>query len=310
MKILVTPRSFGKTDPYAFDILRNAGLEVIVNDTGGILDRERLAELLSDCDGVVLGVDPLDASVLAKAARLKAVAKYGVGVDNIDLGECEKRGIKVSITVGANSDAVADYAFALMMAAARRVIEIDAKCRRKDWSKTNGLDIYGKTLGLLGFGAIGKCMAARAKGFCMRVLAHKRSWSSADEEAGVEKASPEEIYALADFISIHLPLTEGTRGMISREQLSAMKPGAVLINTARGGIVDENALLEALKNKTIHGAGIDAFEEEPPGNPAWYELDNVVMGSHTAASTNGATEKMGRMAAANLLRDLGLTKNN
>jgi len=310
MKILVTPRSFGKTDPYAFDILRNAGLEVIVNDTGGILDRERLAELLSDCDGVVLGVDPLDASVLAKAARLKAVAKYGVGVDNIDLGECEKRGIKVSITVGANSDAVADYAFALMMAAARRVIEIDAKCRRKDWSKTNGLDIYGKTLGLLGFGAIGKCMAARAKGFGMRVLAHKRSWSSADEEAGVEKASPEEIYALADFISIHLPLTEGTRGMISREQLSAMKPGAVLINTARGGIVDENALLEALKNKTIHGAGIDAFEEEPPGNPAWYELDNVVMGSHTAASTNGATEKMGRMAAANLLRDLGLTKNN
>ena len=304
MKILITPRSFGKADPTVFDILRNAKVEVVVNDTGGILDRDRLAELLSDCDGVVLGVDPLDASVLARAPKLKAVAKYGVGVDNIDLGECEKRGIKVSRTVGANSDAVADYAFALMLAAARRVVEIDARCRRKDWSNNNGLDVYGKTLGLIGFGAIGKRMAERAKGFGMKVLAHDVFWD--DSAAGVKKASPEEIYASADFISIHVPLTEDTRGMIGKEQLAAMKRGVVLINTARGGIVDEDALLEALKNKTIYGAGVDAFEEEPPSNPAWYELGNVVLGSHASASTNGATGNMGRMAAANLLRDLGI----
>jgi D-3-phosphoglycerate dehydrogenase len=196
----------------------------------------------------------------------------------------------------------------MMLTAARRVIEIDAKCRNKDWSKTGalGLDVNGKTLGLLGFGAVGKCMAARAKGFGMKVLAHDVIWDASAESAGVERASPDEIYAASDFISVHVPLTEETRGMIGREQLAAMKRNAVLINTARGGIVDENALLEVLKNKTIYAAGVDAFEEEPPSNPAWYELDNVVLGSHSAASTDGATEKMGRMAAANLLRDLGI----
>ncbi len=306
MKVLVTPRSFGKTDPLAFEILRKAGLEISVNDSGGILDREQLAARLADCDGVVLGVDPLDAGVLARAPKLRAVAKYGVGVDNIDLEECKRRGIRVSKTVGANSDAVADYAFALMLALARRVPQIDAMCRKKDWSKVTTLDVNGRTLGLLGIGAIGKGMVARAKGFGMKVMAHDVFWDAAyAAQAGVEKATPEEIYRAADFISIHTPLTEETRGMIGREQLEAMKRTAIIINTARGGIVDEAALLEALKNKTIYGAGIDAFEEEPPANPEWYGLDNLLMGSHSAASTTGATERMGRMAAENLVRDLG-----
>lgn len=306
MKVLVTPRSFGKTDPFAFQILRDAGFEVVVNDSGGILTREGLAERLADCDGVVLGVDPLDAGVLAQAPKLKAVAKYGVGVDNIDLEECKRRNIKVSRTVGANSDAVADYAFALMLTAARRVAEIDGMCRKGDWSKVTGLDVCGKTLGLLGLGAIGKGMVARAKGFGMRVLAHDVFWDAAyAAAAGVEQALPEQIYREADFISLHLPLTEETRGMIGAAQLEAMKPTAIVVNTARGGIIDEEALLQALKNKVIYAAGIDAFEQEPPANKEWFELPNVVLGSHSAASTNGATEKMGRMAAENLVRDLG-----
>ena len=309
MKILVTPRSFGKSDPHAFQILRDAGLEVVVNDSGGILDREALGARLADCDGVVIGVDPLDAGVLAKAPGLKAIAKYGVGVDNIDLDECKKRGIKVSRTVGANADAVADYAFALMMAVARRVPRIDAMCRRGDWSKVTGIDIYGKTLGLLGLGAIGKGMAARARGFGMRVMAYDVFWDAAyAANSGVEKATPEEIYADADFISLHVPLTNETRGMIGADQLAAMKPTAIIVNTARGGIIDEDELLAALRDKRIYGAGIDAFEEEPPANKEWFTLDNVVIGSHSAASTNGATEKMGRMAAENLVRDLGLGK--
>jgi D-3-phosphoglycerate dehydrogenase len=307
MKVLVTPRSFGKTDPGAFEILREAGLEVVVNESGGILDREALSRLLADCDGVVLGVDMLDAETLAAAPKLRAVAKYGVGVDNIALDECERRGVKVSRTVGANSDAVADYTFALLLAAARRVTEIDAQCRRKDWSKITGTDVCGKTLGLIGFGAIGKRVAARAAGFDMEVRVYDTVWDeSGSRDARARRASLEEIFTESDFISLHVPLTEETRGMIGKEQMKRMKPGVILINTARGGVIDESALLEALKNGTVRAAGIDAFEEEPPGNPEWYGLKNLVMGAHSAASTDGATKNMGRMAAMNLVRDLGI----
>lgn len=307
MKILVTPRSFGKTDPHPFELLRAAGLEIGANTSGGILDRDGMAARLADCDGVIVGVDPLDAPVLAKAPKLKAVAKYGVGVDNIDLDECKRRDIKVSRTVGANADAVADYAFALMLATARQVVTIDARCRKRDWSKLVGLDVCGKTLGLLGLGAIGRGMAKRAKGFSMRVLAHDPFWNEDfARECGVERATPEEIYAQADFISLHTPLTPETRGMIGAGQLAGMKRTAIVINTARGGIIDEKALLHALKNKIIFAAGIDAFEEEPPADPEWYSLENLVMGAHAAASTNGASENMSRMAAENLIRDLGL----
>ncbi len=305
MKVLVTPRSFGKTDPEAFAILARAGLEVAANDSGGILSADQMKERLADCDGVVLGVDPLNADVLAAAPKLRAVAKYGVGVDNIDMAACERRGIAVSRTVGANADAVADYAFTLMMALARRALVIDKLCRKRDWSKTTALDVFGKTLGILGTGAIGKAVAARAKGFSMRVLAYDVYWNESWAQAnGIERATPDLIYREADFISLHLPLTDETRGMIGQAELAAMKRTAVLVNTARGGIIAENALIEALQNNVIYGAGIDAFLEEPPADPRWYELDNLVMGSHAGASTVGATMNMGRMAANNLVRDL------
>jgi D-3-phosphoglycerate dehydrogenase len=305
MKVLVTPRSFGKTDPEAFEILARAGLDVSVNDSGGILTADQMKERLKDCDGVVLGVDPLTADVLAAAPRLRAVAKYGVGLDNIDLACCEERGIKVSRTLGANSDAVADNAFALMLAVARRTVFIDKKCRSRDWSKSTGLDMFGKTIGILGTGAVGKGVAARARGFGMRILAYDVFWNDEwAEEAGVERATLEDIYRKADFLTLHLPLTEETRGLIGAAELATMKPTAVVVNTARGGIIDEAALLAALENGTIYGAGIDAFTEEPPADARWYALDNLVMGSHASASTAGATENMGRMATANLIRDL------
>lgn len=307
MKVLVTPRSYGKTDPVVFDMLSEKGIQVARNETGGIMSREQIMEAISDCDGVILGVDPMDAQVIASAPKLRAIAKYGVGVDNIDMDAAKTRDIKVSRTVGANSEAVADYAFALMIALARKVLPIDAKCRRKDWSKLSTLDISHKTVGILGFGAIGKNVAMRCKGFSMRVLAYDVYW---DEETaqrmGVEKATPEQIYREADFISLHLPLLPETRRFIGAQEIAAMKPTAILVNTARGGLIDEDALLAALKEGRLYGAGFDAFEQEPPENPAWYALDNVILGSHCAASTAGATFQMGRMATQNIIRDLGL----
>lgn len=307
MKILVTPRSFGKNNPELFDRLRDAGLEVVRNDTGAILTEAAMKERIADCAGVILGVDPMNASVLAAAPALRAIAKYGVGLDNIDLDTAKARGIAVSRTVGANSNAVADYALALMLAVARKVVLIDGRCRQRDWGKITSIDLYGKTMGIIGLGAIGRCVARRARGFDMKVLAHDISWDDAyAAQNGIERADVDRICREADFITLHAALTPENRHMIDAARLALMKKTAILINTARGDLVDEAALLDALKEKRIYGAGLDVFASEPPAEEVWYGLDNVVMGSHCSSSTAGATETMGTMAVDNLLRDLGI----
>lgn len=304
-KILVTPRSYGKNRPELFAQLEQAGYEVVRNATGGILEREQIKALIADCVGVIIGVDPLDAEVLACAPKLRAISKYGVGVDNIDLDYCAAHGIKIARTVGANSEAVADYAMALMLAVARRLTVIDGKCRRMDWGKITTRDVSHATLGVFGLGAIGRHVARRAQGFGMRVMAYDVFWDAEYAQAnGIEYAEPETIFRTADFISLHLPLLPDTEGFVGERELSMMKPDAVLVNTARGGLVDEKALLKALQERRIYGAGLDAFAHEPPEDDAWFELDNVVLGSHCAASTLGATENMGQMATDNILRDL------
>ena len=306
-KILVTPRSFGKNMPELFEMLEQAGYEVKRNTTGAILSHEQMREMLADCVGVIIGVDPLDAEILACAPHLRAVAKYGVGVDNIDLDYCQSHSIRVSRTVGANSEAVADYALALMLAVARGVVQIDGKCRKLNWGKITTRDVSHATLGLFGLGAIGRLVAKRARGFDMKIMAYDPYWPEEfARQNGIERAEPQEIFQNADFISLHLPLTPETEGFVGRKELAMMKKDAVLINTARGGLVDEKALLEALKEKQIYGAGLDAFAHEPPEDNDWFALDNVVLGSHCAASTRGATENMGRMATENLLKDLAL----
>ena len=309
MKVLVTPRSFGKTDPGLFDRLRAAGLDIVRNETGGILKADQMRALLTDCQGLIVGVDPVNTDVLADAPALKAIAKYGVGLDNIDLAACEARGIAVSRTLGAPTEAVADYALALMLAVARKVPLIDRRCRERDWSKITGIDLFGRTLGIVGLGAIGRAVARRAQGFSMRILANDIRWDEDFAAANrIERASLDEICAEADFISLHTQLDDSTRHCIDARRLASMKPTAILINTARGELVDNAALLAALKEGRIHGAGLDVFEQEPPVEEAWYQLDNLVMGSHCSSSTRGATELMGRMAVDNLLRDLGLSQ--
>ena len=239
------------------------------------------------------------------APNLLAISKYGVGVDNIDLNAASARGIKVSKTIGANAEAVADYTVALMLALSRRLLVIDAQCRKADWSKVTTLDFNHATLGLFGLGAIGRNVAERAKAFSMRVLAYDVTWDAAYAQAhGIEYAEPETIFRTADFISLHLPLLPSTENFVGEAELAMMKPTAILINTARGGLVDEAALLKALQENRIDGAGIDAFRKEPPEDLRWFELSNVILGSHCAASTKGAADNMGRMAAKNILRDL------
>ena len=307
MKVLITPRSYGKHSDAALKMLEAEGAEIVRNDTGGIMTEDMLKAAITGADGVIIGVDPLTSDVMSLAPGLRAVAKYGVGTDNIDLGYCAENGIKVSVTTGANSEAVADYTFALMLALARKVIAIDANCRKKDWKKITTSDVAHKTLGLIGLGAIGKGVVSRAKGFGMEVLAYRRNWDEEyAREAGVEYATVDDICRRSDFISLHTPLTEETRHIIGAREIGLMKPGAFIVNTARGGLIDEEALLCALEEGRIGGAGLDVFAQEPPEDGRWYGLGNVVLGSHSAASTQGASENMSLLSTQNLLRDLGL----
>ena len=304
-KILITPRSFGKTDKSAFDLFRNTEYEVVVNPYGQILTKEQMIENVLDKVGIIVGVDPLDKDVIDAAPNLKAIAKYGVGTDNIDTEYAKFKGIPVSITAGANTNAVADYTFALMLAVARKITLINSMCHEKKWTKVIGSDVYGRTLGILGLGAIGKAVAKRAEGFDMKVLAYDLYWD--DEYAGknnITYSAPQNIFKACDFISLHLPLTNETRNIINETALSSMKPNCILINTARGGLIDEPALIEALKNGVISGAGLDVFNNEPPEDDEIYQLNNLIMGSHCAASTNGASEQMSYLSAINLLNDL------
>jgi D-3-phosphoglycerate dehydrogenase len=306
-KVMVTPRSFGKSSRAPLEMLEDRQCDVMLNPYGRILSKQEMIELIPEADAVIVGVDPLDEEVLKHARKLKVISKYGVGTDNIALSFAGQRGIKVTVTAGANTEAVADYAMALMLSCARKVIRIDQGCRQLDWTKITTVDVFGKTLGLMGLGAIGKGVAARAKGFNLKVLAYDVFQDEAyAAEHGIEYVPLDDLLQQSDFISLHLPLTEQTRQMISYPQFEQMKKTAVIVNTARGGVIDEKALLWALRENRIWGAGIDVFEQEPPADRELLELDNIVIGSHCAASTFQAIENMGIMAAANVLRGLGL----
>jgi len=303
-KVLITPRSFAKYSDEPIKKLKEAGIEIIPNPTGGILKKEEMLTYIKGVDGIIVGVDPLDKDVIS-AGDLKAISKYGVGTDNIDLNYCKERGIDVLITKNANSEAVADYSFALLLAVARRVVEIDNACRAGDWSKNVTADVYGKKIGVVGLGAIGRGVVARAKGFSMKVYGFD---VFRDEEYiksnDITFATIDEMLKECDFISLHMPLTDETKHIINKENLKTAKKNLILINTARGGIVSEDDLFDALKSGTILGAGVDVFEHEPSHDSKLLELSNVVVGSHCAASTEGAVDAMSTMAAENIITAL------
>lgn len=305
MKILITPRSFANHSKEAYQILEEHGIEYFRPKEGRILTEEELKIQLKDMDGIIVGVDPLTEEVLKEAPQLKVISKYGVGTDNIDKDYCNKNNIKVTITANANADAVADYAFCLMMSVARRVLEIDKGCRQKDWSKKVSADVFGKTLGLIGMGNIGKGVAKRAGGFDMKILAYDLFPDEAfAKEHNIEYTDIDTLLQNSDFISIHLPLTEKTKNLIDAAAFQKMKKTAIIVNTARGGLIHEKDLYDALCNHDIYGAGIDVFEEEPPKESKLLELDNIVIGSHTSASTFEAVNKMSTMAAENIIENL------
>ena len=247
--------------------------------------------------------DSLSSDVIAQLAGLGMIAHVGVGYDNIDVPAASAQGILVSNTPGVLDDTTADFAFALLLAAARRVTEADAFVRSGQWKRWSlelmiGHDIHHRTLGILGMGRIGQAVARRAAGFSMRVLYHNRTRVTGDFATWVSK---EELLAESDFLSIHVPLNDTTRHSIGEAELRRMKPTAILINTARGPVVDEAALAKALNERWIAAAGLDVFEREPEVHPGLLACPNAVLAPHIGSASVDTRRKMTMMAAENAL---------
>ena len=235
-------------------------------------------------------------------ASIKVISRYGVGVDRVDLAAAKARGIAVTNTTGANSTSVCELAFALMLAAARNLPQLHQAVTTGEWPRSEGVELAGKTLGIVGFGAIGKRLALRAKAFEMDVLAYDPFFDAAfAEEHGIEKAELDTLLRNCDVISLHVPLTEETKHMIGAAQIAEMKKNAIIINTARGGLIDEAAAAAAIRDGKLGGLGLDAFEQEPLIGSPLKGLPRVIFTPHTGAHTAEATAKMGMMAVENAI---------
>jgi glyoxylate reductase len=298
----------------AIDILKKERHTVDINDTDRILPTRELVKSTHGKAGLIcLLNDKIDASVMDELPSIKVISNIAVGYDNIDIAGATERGIMVTNTPGVLTETTADLAFALLLSAARKIPEADQYTRAgkfKNWQLMQphmGVDIYEKTLGIVGMGAIGQAVARRAKkGFGMRIIYHSSSRKeSAEKEYGAEFAAFDELLAASDFISIHVPLTEKTKHMFSTRAFKKMKHTAILINTARGPVVDEAALAEAVKDGRIRGAALDVFEEEPMVHPELIKLkENVILTPHIGSASIDTRLRMAKMAALNMVEGL------
>jgi len=302
-RLLVTPTSYGKNDPRLKTDLEALVGEVIYNPTKKPLSSREVAGLLGGVDGYIAGLDAIDRDALAAADCLKVIARYGVGVDGVDLAAAREKHIVVTNTPGANSVSVAELALGLMLALGRQIPSAVSAVRQGQFPRLNGVSLEGKVVGILGLGAIGKQLARRLAGFDCTLLAYDPYPDTAfAARCSISFVGMDELLSRADFLSLHLPLTAETRGLVDRDFLGKVKQGAFLINTARGEVIDEEALVEALTSGHLAGAGLDAFAKEPPDidNPL-LELPQVIATPHLGAQTDGATNAMGRMAMQDCL---------
>ncbi|MEK7639073.1 MAG: D-glycerate dehydrogenase [Patescibacteria group bacterium] len=307
-KIFVTRR----IPAIGLNLLKEVGHEVVVSEKDGVLTREELnVALAANSYDAILSLlsDTIDDSVLAVAPQVKIVANYAVGYNNIDIGAAKVRGVVVTNTPGVLTDTVAEFTIALMLAAVKRIPEADRFTRAgrfEGWAPELflGSDVAGKTLGILGAGRIGCAVATRAEqGLGMKIIYNDimRAPAFESQVTSTFKDSIETVLREADVISIHVPLLPSTNHLITAERLSLMKPTAYLINTSRGAVIDEQALVTALKNKIIRGAGLDVFEYEPAITKELLSLDSVVLTPHIASGSEETRNKMSAIAAQNIV---------
>lgn len=305
-KVLITARLFGYLSDSSFEPFRQADIRIADNPyRGQVPTEQQLIEMVNDVDGIIPGIEKITAIVLSSAPRLKVISRFGTGIDNIDLQAVADRGIVLTKVPEVNSEAVADMAFGLMLALARKIPMLRKEVHSGRWPLAVGSSVHGKTLGIIGLGHVGRKVALRASGFDMRVLAAE---IHPDHEfagrQGIHLVSIEELLRQSDFVTLHCPLTSDTKHLIGEHEFSLMKPTAFIINTARGGLIDEHALQTALSEGKIAGAAADAFEKEPAGLSPLFEFGNFIGTPHIAFCTREVLERMEAIAAHNLISAL------
>ncbi len=291
-------------------ILKNAGLEIEIFPYDRIPKKEEIIAGVRDADALIsILTDKIDREIMDSAPKLKVIGNYAVGYNNIDVEYAKQKGIIVTNTPGVLTDATADLTFALILAAARRVVEGDKFMRQgkfNGWTPMLmlGKDVWGATIGIIGTGRIGQAVARRAKGFNMRILYYSRTRKEEMDGLGAKFVSLEELLRESDIITLHVPLTPETRHLIDYEEFELMKDGAILINTARGEVVNEEAMLKALRSGKLFAAGLDVFYNEPNVNPELFKMDNVVLTPHIGSATERTRRKMAEMVCSDVVRVL------
>ena len=306
-RILLEARPFGIFNNTPLEKLKKEGFQ-IVDMRGAGLDNPDFYEALISSHAVVLGNDlNFTNSLFEDAINLKIISKIGAGCDNIDISSATKHNVLVCDTPGMNKNAVADHTFALILSLARNILYCDKSIREGLWehAKVLGLDIWEKTIGIIGLGSIGRCVAKRARGFNMKIVGYDYAWPSAfADEYSIKKLDIQRLCEVSDIITIHLPLTNKTRGLINSKLFQFMKPTALIINTSRGSIIKEPDLYMALQNKSIAGAGLDVFENEPPKKSPLLKLNNVILSPHTSAFTSNSLYQMDMTAVSQIIKFL------
>lgn len=300
-KTVILARSFARAAKDPLRRLEDAGIMVEIKKN---LDPENeivVSDLIGDAEGVLVGMDRVGEVVLSRCPNLKVVSKHGVGVDNIDLKAAQKYGVVVANAPGTNSVSVAEMAFTLILTLARQLPYFFEQVKKKDWGATRfGLELEGKTIGIVGFGRIGKTVGQFANAFGMKVLFFDPFISN--DVSSYQKVTLEQLFREADFITLHAPLSDETREMVNDKLLALMKKEAYLVNTARGELINEDALYRSLKENRIAGAALDVFTHEPPFESPLFSLPNVIATPHISSHTREANLKMGNIAAENIIR--------
>lgn len=299
-RLAITPRSFRTVPGRHITLLAQAGIDVRYPELDRVLTEPEMIDLVRGCDGLIVGLDPVTPSVL-DAGPLRVVVKYGSGLDNVDLEAAGARAIQVRTTPGANSHAVAELTIGLLFALARHVVVHHVDARGGTWARRMGSELAGRRLGIVGYGQVGRRVAMLARGIGMEVLAHDPNV----DDAEVALVDLGRLVETSDAVSLHVPLMPATRGLVDATFLARMRPGAWLVNTARGGLVDMVALTDALVDGHLGGAAIDDFDEAPPPDSRLWQLPNFIASPHAGASTVEAVERTGVAAVVAAMDALG-----
>ena len=304
--VAVTSRSFS-TNQFLVKKLKESYPNVSLNLTGKTLKENELVKFLATADKAIVGIEIIDKDILDQLPKLKLISKYGVGLNNLDLDECKKRNIQIKFQPGSNKQSVAEFTLLLMLNSLRQVHNNKTEIIEGNWTQAKGQELKGKKIGIIGFGNIGSCLVGLLKPFGNKILFFdERKFSSAEidkfNDKNLKQASISEVLSTSDIVSIHIPLNSGTKNMINKNAFKQMKESIILINTSRGGIVDEVELYKFLKNNNLAFASFDVFEHEPAFKSPLLELDNFFASSHRASLTDQGIESMG-IAAINGLGD-------